>query len=218
MDWRDQGIVLSARPHGETSVILDALTTTHGRHSGIVRGGRSKRIAPTLQPGTRVDLTWRARLESHLGSYTVEPLKSRAGLMADRRGLAVLNSVTSLLSFSLAEREAHPKVFTLTDALLDEIVSTSGWPLDYLHWELFLLDDLGFGLELDRCAVTGSTEDLAFISPKTGRAVSRFAAGDWATRLLPLSACLISDEPASTDDILTGSQRDRIFPETKGCG
>ncbi len=204
MDWRDQGIVLSAKPHGETSVILDALTASHGRHSGIVRGGRSKRNAATLQPGTLVDLTWRARLESHLGSFSVEPLRARSALMTDRLSLEGLNAVTALLSFSLAERETHPKVFKLTDAMLDQMQSGPDWALDYLHWELFLLEDLGFGLQLDRCAVTGMSDDLAFISPRTGRAVSRSAAGEWAARLLPLPSSLISDDPAPTDDILTG--------------
>jgi DNA repair protein RecO (recombination protein O) len=189
VDWRDQGVLLSARRHGESSAIIDVFTALHGRHAGVVRGGGSRRVMPLLQPGAQLDLTWRARLDEHLGSFTVEPVASRAGLMTDRAALAGLNAVCALLMHALPERAAHPALYPATLALLDAL-DGPGWGLDYLHWELLLLEELGFGLDLSRCAVTGATEGLAHVSPRTGRAVTAAGAGDLAHRLLPLPACL----------------------------
>lgn len=192
MDWRDTGSLLSVRRHGETSAIIEVFTARHGRHAGVVRGGTSRRIAPILQPGALLDVTWRARLDEHIGTFTVEPLRSRAAdLMAGRLTLAALNSVCALLGFALPEREAHPSLHRHTEALLDMIGTNEAWPLAYLRWELALLDELGFGLDLSACAVTGETDDLAFVSPKSGRAVSAAAAGAWADRLLPLPPALL---------------------------
>lgn len=189
MDWRDQGVLLSVRRHGESSAIIDVFTALHGRHAGVVRGGGSRRVMPLLQPGAQLDLTWRARLDEHLGTFSVEPLVSRAGLMADRAALAGLNAVCALVIHSLPERESHPALYPATLALL-EAFAGRGWGLDYLRWELLLLEELGFGLDLSRCAVTGATEGLAHVSPRTGRAVTAAGAGDLADRLLPLPACL----------------------------
>ena len=120
MEWRDQGILLSTRTHGETSAIIEVFTPAHGRHAGVVRGGVSRRMAPVLQPGAQLDLTWRARLEDHIGAFTVEPMRSRmAASMGDRLSLAGLNAVTALLLFSLPEREAHPRLYQRTERLLD---------------------------------------------------------------------------------------------------
>ncbi len=187
MEWRDQGILLSSRRHGETSAIIEVFTPTQGRHSGVVRGGTSRKIAPILQPGAQLDLTWRARLEDHIGAFSVEPVRSRAAVaMGDRLALAGLNAVTALVSFCLPEREVHRPLYHRTEALLDLLGQGELWPLAYLRWELSLLEELGYGLDLTRCAVTGATEGLAYVSPKSGRAVSRAGAGDWAERLLPL--------------------------------
>jgi DNA repair protein RecO (recombination protein O) len=199
MEWRDQGMILSVRTHGESAAIIEVFTVGHGRHAGVVRGGASRRIAPLLQPGAQVDLTWRARLDDHIGAYTVEPLASRASLMSDRAALAALNAVCGLLCFALAEREPHPGLYLATLALLDRLALPDAWAHDYLRWELTLLDDLGYGLDLSSCAVTGSTEDLAYVSPKTGRAVSRAGAGDWADRLLPLPPFLTGTGLASPE-------------------
>ncbi len=185
MDWRDQGILLSMRPHGETSAIIEVLTAAHGRHMGVVRGGASRRMAAALQPGSGLMLDWRARLQDQLGAFTVEPLQSRAHLLGDRLALAGLLSVCALLHAALPEREPHPRLWTATLALLD-LLGGEGWTSAYLRWELLLLDELGFGLDLGACAVTGATEGLAYVSPRTGRAVTRAGAGDWADRLLPL--------------------------------
>ena len=204
MDWRDEGVLLTVRRHGETSAIIEVFTHAHGRHAGIVHGGASRRLAPLLQPGAQLDLAWRARLDEHLGTYAVEPLRSRSGLMSDRRTLSALNAVCALLSFLLPEREAHVALYGTTIRLLDRIGGEGGWELDYLRWELALLEEMGYGLDLTRCAVTGSREDLSYVSPKSGRAVARNAAGDWAGRLLPLPACLMGQGPAAPGDIADG--------------
>ena len=184
MEWRDQGILLSSRRHGESGAIIEVFTPGRGRHLGVVRGGASRKTAPILQPGAQLDVTWRARLEEHLGAFTVEPLQSRAaGAMSDRLALAGLNAVTALLSFTLPEREAHEPLYDRSVALLDMLDRPEIWPLAYLHWELALLDELGFGLDLGSCAVTGVTQGLEYVSPRTGRAVSEAGAGEWKDRL-----------------------------------
>lgn len=191
MEWRDQGILLSARRHGETSAIIEMFTPTQGRHLGVVRGGTSRKIAPVLQPGAQLDVSWRARLQDHIGSFTVEPVRSRAAVaMGDRLSLAGLNAVTALLTFCLPEREPHAALYDLTESLLDLLETQEVWPLAYLHWELRLLEEMGYALDLDTCAVTGATQELRYVSPKSGRAVSAKGAGDWADRLLPLPPVL----------------------------
>jgi DNA repair protein RecO (recombination protein O) len=205
MDWRDQGILLSSRRHGESAAIIDVFTLDHGRHAGVVRGGASRKIAPILQPGAQLDVTWRARLEDHIGSYTVEPLRSRAAAMSDRQALAGLNAVTALLAFALPEREAHPALYARSTTLLDLLGDQDIWPLAYLQWELALLEESGFGLDLSTCAVLGhGANDLSYVSPRTGRAVSQAGAGAWADRLLPLPPCLLGHGPAPDHEIVEG--------------
>ncbi|HHS89638.1 MAG TPA: DNA repair protein RecO [Rhodobacteraceae bacterium] len=192
MDWRDQGILLSVRRHGENSAIVEVFTPGHGRHAGVVRGGTSRKIAPILQPGAQLDVRWRARLEEHIGTFTVELVQSRAGVvMGDRLALAALNAVTTLLQYALPEREPHDELYHRSVALLDLLGTNEAWPLAYLRWELALLDDLGFGLDLTACAVSGGSDDLVYVSPRSGRAVSAEAAGQWADRLLPLPPALL---------------------------
>ncbi|WP_281993181.1 DNA repair protein RecO [Sulfitobacter geojensis] len=205
MEWRDQGILLRSRRHGETSVIIEVFTPERGRHAGIVRGGTSRKIAPILQPGAQLDLAWRARLEDHIGAFSVEPLRSRAAAaMASRQSLAGLNTVTALLCFCLPEREPHAPLYARTEALLDLLGEWDLWPLAYLQWELALLEDMGYGLDLSACAVTGVTEGLTYVSPKSGRAVSAKGAGDWADKLLPLPDVLRGEGDASDADIAQG--------------
>jgi DNA repair protein RecO (recombination protein O) len=202
IEWRDEGAVLAVRPHGETSVIAEVFTAAHGRHAGVVRGGVGRRLSPVLQPGGQIELVWKARLEDHLGAFTVEAVRSRAAVvLSDRLALAGLNAVVSLLSLVLPEREAHPPLYARTIALLDLLGEGDVWPLAYLHWELALLEELGFALDLSVCAVTGQPDDLAYVSPRTGRAVSREAAGVWADRLLPLPPVLIGEGRADGADI-----------------
>lgn len=185
MEWRDEGALLSMRPHGESAAIIEVFTAAHGRHLGVVRGGGGRRMAPVLQPGTQLAVVWNARLEDHIGSFTVEPLQSRAGVLSDRLALAGLTSICALLRTALPEREPHPALWTDSILLMDAL-GRAGWVSAYLRWEIRLLEELGFGLDLSCCAVTGATEDLAYVSPRTGRAVSAAGAGDWADRLLPL--------------------------------
>jgi DNA repair protein RecO (recombination protein O) len=193
MDWQDEGLLISTRAHGETAAIVEVFTARHGRHFGVVPGGASRRMAPMLQPGNQLALDWHARLDSHLGQFRVEPQRSRSALLSDRGALAGLNAICALLHIALPEREPHPALYADTTALADALMA-QGWQARYLRWELRLLEDLGFGLDLTRCAVTGATEGLAFVSPRTGRAVSRAGAGDWADRLLPLPPVLLGAE------------------------
>lgn len=205
MEWRDEGVVLAARPFGETSAVAEVFTPAHGRHAGVVRGGAGRRMAPVLQPGTQVMAAWRARLDDHLGALTLEPLRPRVALLSDAGRLAALGAACAVLCAALPERAPHPALWPATVALFDTLdAGGTDWPLAYLRWELGLLDDLGFGLDLSACAITGATTDLAYVSPRTGRAVARAAAGDWAPRLLPLPACLVSASPAVTADIAAG--------------
>ena len=215
IEWREDGILLTARPHGESAAIIDVLTEGHGRHAGVVRGGASRKLQPTLQPGAQLDLTWSARLAEHLGAFRVEPVKFRAAaLMADRARLAGLNATVALLVFALPEREAHADLYRRTVALLDMMVESEFWAIAYLRWELALLEDLGFGLDLSRCAVTGARTGLAFVSPRTGRAVTAAAAGEHAPRLLPLSPALIGRGSGSAEEIAAGLAVTGHFLET----
>ncbi len=216
MEWRDQGILLSSRRHGETSAIIEVFTPNQGRHAGIVRGGTSRKIAPILQPGAQLDLTWRARLQDHIGSFVVEPVRSRAAIaMGGRLALAGLNAVTSLIRFSLPEREAHLTLYSRTESLLDLLGQDEIWPLAYLQWELSLLTELGYGLDLSECAVTGVTDELVYVSPKSGRAVSREGAGEWADRLLPLPNVLRGIGAADDAEILLGFRTTGYFLEMR---
>lgn len=215
MEWRDEGVLLSVRKHGETSSIIEVFTESHGLHAGVVRGGSSRKMAPTLQPGTQLDLTWRARLEEHLGSFAVEPIRSRTAVLGDRLALAGLNAIAALLTYALAEREAHKRLYHQTITLLDLLSATDAWPLAYLRWEVDLLEDLGFGLDLSSCAVTGSRDDLIYVSPKSGRAVSKQGAGEWADRLLPLPQCLLGQGPVDQAEIVQGLRTTGYFLKTR---
>ncbi|MFO1144110.1 MAG: DNA repair protein RecO [Amaricoccus sp.] len=191
MDWNDEGILLATRRHGESSAIVEVFTAAHGRYAGVVRGGAGRRLSPVLQPGTRLALAWSARLEEHIGTFRVEPLASRAGaIMADPAALAALAAMTALVAATLPERDAHPALYARSLDLVDALGAAPDWPARYAAWELALLAELGFGLDLARCALTGAAEDLAWVSPRTGRAVSRTAGAPWAERLLPLPGFL----------------------------
>lgn len=195
MDWRDEGILLNVRKHGEGSAIIEVFTHEHGRHAGIVRGGGSRKMAPILQPGAQLSLEWKARLEEHLGSFTIDPVKSRAvAIMSDRATLAAMGSIAALLTVGLAEREAHHALYLRTENLLDALGETSDWPSRYALWELAFLTDVGFGLDFNECAATGGTQDLIYVSPKSGRSVSREGGKDWADQLLPLPRFLRLDD------------------------
>lgn len=218
MEWRDQGILLSARQHGETSVIIDVLTPSMGLHRGIVKGGKSRKVAPVLQPGSQLDLIWRARLQEHIGTFQVELVRSRSAMiMSDRLALSGLGTVTAMLLTFLPDREANVPLFKATEQLLDLLEHPEVWPNAYLRWEIALLDNLGFGLELSACAVTGQTHDLAFISPKTGRAVSRYGAGKWANQLLPLIPVMLGKDTNHCSDTLRALEVTEYFFLKHAC-
>ena len=222
IEWRSEAALLATRPFGETSVIVEVFSADHGRHAGVVRGGTSRKLAPILQPGAQLSVAWKARLESHLGSFTVEPVRSRAAAaMGDRLALAGLNAVCSLLAMVLPEREAHQPLYARTIALLDLLGQSDVWPLAYLRWEQALLEEMGFGLDLSACAVRGVNEDLVYVSPRSGRAVSREAAGEWADRMLPLPEVLAGKGEASNAEIVRALGTTGYFIEhrlIKGLG
>jgi DNA repair protein RecO (recombination protein O) len=205
MEWQDEGLVLAARAHGENDAILTALAFEHGRHLGLVRGGIGRRARPLLQPGNRLQLTWKARLPEHLGHYTLEPMQLFGSRLLDEPlRLAALAAGTALLDETLPEREPHPRLYAGLLKLLEAMLADPRWLETYVRFELLLLQDLGFALDLERCAVSGVTEGLAYVSPRTGRAVAEAAAGELAPRLLPLPGFLRQDVPAMFSDILMG--------------
>ena len=223
MEWRDEGIILGTRRHGETSVILEAMTRTRGRHIGLVRGGRGRKMQPLLQPGNRVELHWRARLDEHLGVFQVEALELNAARLFDSAvaifGLQMLAAHLRLLP----ERDPNRTLYETLGLVilhLDDPVSAAEL---LVRFELLVLDELGFGLDLSQCAATGSRDDLAYVSPKTGRAVSRTAGSPWQDKLLALPAFLqrgsgLRGSPAEIDAAfrLTGFFFGRHVYEARG--
>lgn len=198
MEWHDEGLIIGVKKYGESSVILELMTGGHGRHFGLVRGGRSKRMQPLLQPGNGVDVTWRARLEDHLGHYAIEATDLRAAwLMSDAAMLHGINLLAALLRL-LAEREPHEAIYRATLVIVDHLSDPAIAPALLARFELAMLAELGFGLDLAQCAATGAREDLVFVSPKTGRAVSRAAGAPYEERLLRLPGFLQDDEPEQT--------------------
>ena len=188
MDWSDDGIVLAARRHGESSAVVQLLTRGQGRHAGLARGGAGSRGRGIYQPGNLVAARWRARLPEHLGSYTCELAHSyAAALLDDPLRLAALASACAVAEAALPERHPYPKLYGAFIALLDGLDGEPQWAAVYARWELGLLDELGFGLDLSRCASTGVTENLSYVSPKSGRAVSREAGAPYRDKLLPLA-------------------------------
>lgn len=195
MEWHDEGLIIGVRKHGESSVILEVMTCAHGRHFGLVRGGRGKRMQPVLQPGNGVSVLWRARLDEHLGLYAVEATDLRAArLMADAATLQGLNLLGALLRL-LAERDPHAALYRAAVLIADRLDDQEIAPALLARFELAILAELGFGLDLSCCAATGRQDDLVFVSPKSGRAVSRAAGEPYRERLLPLPAFL-RDEAA----------------------
>lgn len=203
MEWRDEGILLSVRRHGESSAIIEVLTQSHGRHAGLVRGGAGKARAAVLQPGAQLALDWSARLADHLGTYKVELIRPRAAaIMTNREALAALNAISALLVRLLPEREPDRHVHDATCDLLDAMdEGDPAWAALYASWELTLLGTLGFGLELGSCAATGARAGLAYVSPRSGRAVSRAAGLPYADRMLPLPQFLIGQGAATPAEL-----------------
>lgn len=200
VEWSDDAIVLGARPHGENAAILSVLTPGHGRHAGLVRGGQGRRLRGLLQPGNELRVVWRARLPEHLGSFTVEPVSLRTGrLLGEADRLSALAAATAATDTALPEREPHPALYRALQALLEALQDEPLWPAVYVRYELGLLAELGFALDLSQCVATGATTDLAFVSPRTGRAVSTAAAAPYREKLLACPPFLTRDP--TVDDI-----------------
>jgi DNA repair protein RecO (recombination protein O) len=227
MEWTDDGIVLGVRRHGESSVIVELLTRGHGRHLGLVRGGAGKRMRPVLQPGNGVTAVWRARLDEHLGYYMIEGTRLRAAsLLASPHavyGVTHLAAVARLLP----ERDPHENIYEMLDRTLDDFEDAGEAAVRLIRFELAMLAELGFGLDLEACAATGATADLIYVSPKSGRAVSRTAGAPFSDRLLRLPAFLRpgeggtggwSDNDLSDGFALTGLFLLRHVLEPRGQG
>src|SRR6478735_6654898 len=197
MQWSDEGIVLGVRRHGESSVIVELMTREHGRHLGLVHGGRSRSRQPTLQPGNLVQATWRARLDEHLGTFQIEGLKLRAGeFMASPLALYGLATLSHLLR-NLPERDPHAALYATLTTLLDNLTDPDLAPPLFVQFELTILAEFGFGLDLTSCAASGAQDDLVYVSPKSGRAVSALAGEPYKDRLLRLPSFLIGQSRAN---------------------
>jgi DNA repair protein RecO (recombination protein O) len=199
MEWTDDAVILALRSHGETSAIVSLLTASRGRQSGLVRGARSRDARGFLQPGSKIRATWRARLAEHLGTVTWEPVGAvSADVLAGPARLAALSAACAVADAALPEREPHGEVCIGMLALLASLDDDAVWPSAAVKWELGLLQALGYGLDLSSCAATGSTADLAYVSPRTGRAVSRAAGAPYRERLLALPGFLLIPGAAGT--------------------
>ncbi len=204
MEWTDEGIVLGSRRHGEANAILEMMTRTHGRHLGLVRGGAGSRLRPVLQPGNAVRAVWRARLDEHLGHYTVEPLRAHP---ASHAGAAhIVYGVTHLAALCrlLPERDPHPELHDQLATVLDHLEEPTAAGMLMVRFELQILAELGFGLDLSSCAATGAVEDLEYVSPKSGRAVSREAGEPWHDRLLRLPSFVAEMRVPSPAELADG--------------
>jgi DNA repair protein RecO (recombination protein O) len=213
MEWRDEGIILAVRSHGETSAIAEIFSAEHGRCMGMVRGGRSRHMRPVLQAGNLVSLVWRARLEEHLGNFTLEPVSLRAGFIIENAlRLTGLGSLTALAQV-LPEREPHPKLYEAMRIVLEAIDHDELWPALMVRWEMGLLDELGFGLDLSKCASTGQADELVYVSPKTGKAVSRDAGKPYHDRLFGLPDFLKGGFAATAGQVCEGMKLTGYFLE-----
>ena len=198
MQWQEEAIVLGVKRHGETSVIAEVMTRSRGRHLGMVRGGRSRAMQPVLQPGNLVDALWRARLDEHLGEFRIEPVRQRAAqLMESAVALYGVQTMAALLRL-LPERDPHPHLYEALDIILDHLDDPAGAGELFIRFELAVLNDLGFGLDLTECAATGRRDELTYVSPKSGRAVTREAGQPYADRMLALPAFLAPERQAAT--------------------
>lgn len=217
MHWSDEGIVLSVRSHGETAAVAELFTRSHGRHLGLVHGGRSRKLRPVLQVGNHVDAAWKGRLPEQLGHITLELRRGyAASIMSDGDALSGLTSMSTLARL-LPERDPHPSLYEVMLFVLSFLDDASVWPALMVRWEMALLDELGFGLDISTCAATGSADNLVYVSPKSGRAVSAEAGEPYRDRLLRLPPFLIKGRQSvvTPDDIRDGFTLTGHFLETR---
>jgi DNA repair protein RecO (recombination protein O) len=219
MDWEAPAVVLEAAPYGEADLIVTVMTEAHGRHRGLARGGAGRRQAALWQPGNLVQARWRGRLADQLGHMSAEPVHATAAqVLDDALALALLSAATATAAGALAEREPHPGVFAGLLGVLARLADPAAAMTDYVRWEVVLLAELGYGLDLTRCAVTGAAAGLAFVSPRTGRAVTAAAAGEWAGRLLRLPGFLAGGNSAEAADWRDGLALTGHFLERDAFG
>lgn len=204
MEWTDEGIVLGVRRHGETHVLVELMTEQHGRHLGLVRGGISSKLRPILQPGNGVRAVWRARLDQHLGAFTIEGTQLRAERLMLSATASYGIQTLAALSRLLPERDPHRDIYHALLEIADHLDDPDLAAALIVRFELMLLAELGFGLDLSECAGTGTTEELIYVSPKSGRAVSREAGEPWKDQLLMLPAFLIRESGHNSSDITAG--------------
>lgn len=206
MEFEDEAFVLSARAHGDTGAVVEMLTQEHGRRAAYVNGGASRKIRPFLQAGSKVMAQFRSRTEGQLGSARLEPMgEGPAALFDDPLALIGLNAAASVVQGALPEREQHPGTFLAFEAMMNTLVFPDVWPAIYVRFEAGLLEDLGFGLDLSRCAATGSMDDLVYVSPRTGRAVSREAGQPYADKLLTLPPFMLGAQAGIREgDVMSG--------------
>ena len=222
MQWTDEGTVLGVKRHGETSVILELMTHERGRHLGLVRGGAGTRLRGVLQPGNSLRATWRARLDDHLGNYAVEGINLRAaGFLSAAHAVHGVTHLAALCRL-LAEREPHAGIHHALETILDALDDRGAVAPMIAQFELVFLAELGFGLDLSSCAATGAKDDLIYVSPRSGRAVSRVGGEAYRDKLMRLPEFLrIESEPASAADLadafaLTGFFLDRYAFAPRG--
>ncbi len=216
MEWHDTGIVLATRKHGERALLLHVLTEAHGRHAGLVRSGQGAKQRGAFVIGNRLDLTWRARLAEHLGTFRAELEKSHAAnFIDDGPRLAALASAAALAQATLPEREPHPRAYRGVRELIAALENNRGWAERYVRWELELLAELGFGLDLARCAATGRNDNLTYVSPRSGQAVSASAGEPYRDKLLVLPQFLVSDERPSRAELAAGLVLTGFFLERR---
>ncbi len=205
MEWSEDGFILGVKPHGETSAIINVLTRKQGRHAGLVRGGRSRRLRPVLQAGNKVNLRWNARLSEHLGNFAVEAIDAKAALlMEDGLSLAGLNAMSALIMSALPEREPHPRLYDVYEILLANLHDIDLWPALYVRFEIGLLEAVGYGLDLSSCAATGVRENLTHVSPRSGQAVCQQSAQPYLDRMLALPGFLRGAGQVQDGDITAG--------------
>lgn len=217
MQWTDDAIVLGMRRHGEAGLIVQLLTRDHGRHAGLVKGGQGRRLRPIYQTGNRVVATWKARLAEHLGSLSAELLQGHAArIMEDPGRLSALAAAAAMAEVAVPEREPHAGLFEDLAALLEALDRDLGWAVSYVMWEMRLLTELGFGLDLSRCAATGTNDDLIYVSPKSGQAVSAAAGEPYKDKLLPLPAFLLRENVMTTPrEVIGGLDLTGFFLERR---
>ncbi len=217
MNWTDRAILLMVRPHGEASAIVEVLTPSHGRHAGLVRGATGKRLRGVLQPGNIVDIEWRARLSEHLGMFTLELVDARAPtLFDDPLALSGLGAACAMASLTLPEREPSPHIYQAFDILMEQMAHIDVWPALYVRWEAGILRELGYGLQLEQCAATGTPENLTHVSPRSGQAVSAEAAQPYLDKLLTLPGFLrAAATPFEKGDVEAGLALTGYFLERR---